>query len=309
MPVIVVLERPSILEFTSTATKTSRTKDLEKVLTENGLTRGQDVRPLDSRSIDAVADGGDDRPASMRRAPRPPSSPSRTTGYGSRSDRRGRSRKDRQAMIVGNTSFEEEEIIADFELSTGNCLSFIRQQRSLPKEALEGDLDELRSNYMDRGFADFARDDVRVSISPDKRDIFVTISIAVSDRYMIPTSSWPATWSSRKSEFPGLILAAAGDTFTRRADAKRGVHALRLGQDGMRSAEIRAVPELDEDEAGRRSRSPSIREIAPMCAASTSTAPQRRRRGVPCRAMRQLELRAIRRVGRQRTRTRRRASC
>ncbi len=49
------------------------------------------------------------------------------------------------------------------------------------KQALEGDLEKLKSFYMDRGFADFRWDDVQVAISPDKRDIFVTISVTEGD--------------------------------------------------------------------------------------------------------------------------------
>jgi outer membrane protein insertion porin family len=53
-------------------------------------------------------------------------------------------------------------------------LSFIKKNDRYSKQALEGDLEKLKSFYMDRGFADFHWDNVQVAISPDKRDIFVT---------------------------------------------------------------------------------------------------------------------------------------
>jgi outer membrane protein insertion porin family len=156
--------------------------------------------------------------------------------------------KIRQVNIVGNTSFDEEDIISDFELSTGNWMSFIRQNDRYSKEALEGDLEKLRSYYMDRGFADFRTDDVQVAISPDKRDIFVTISVTEGDRYTIADVKLAGEMVIPEEELEGLILAQPGETFSQAVlTQSEQFMALRLGQDGYAFAEVRAVPELDEE--------------------------------------------------------------
>ena len=156
--------------------------------------------------------------------------------------------KIRQVNIVGNTSFEEDEIIADFELSTGNWLSFIRDNDRYSKEALEGDLEKLRSFYMDRGFADFRTDDVQVAISPDKRDIFVTVSVTEGDRYTISEVKLAGEMVIPEAQLSGLILAQPGETFSQAVLTQtEQLMSLRLGQDGYAFAEIRAVPELNEE--------------------------------------------------------------
>ncbi|HLF13043.1 MAG TPA: outer membrane protein assembly factor BamA, partial [Gammaproteobacteria bacterium] len=158
--------------------------------------------------------------------------------------------KIRQVNIVGNTSFEEEEIIEDFELSTGNWLSFMRQNDRYSREALEGDLETLRSFYMDRGFADFRADadDVQVAISPDKRDIFVTISITEGDRYTISDVKLAGEMVVPEQDLRALILAQPGDTFSQAVLTRtEEFMASRLGLDGYAFAEIRAVPELDDE--------------------------------------------------------------
>src|SRR5688572_19351414 len=184
--VIVVLERPSILEFTFDGNKDIKDEDLEKVLTENGLATG---KTFDQATVDQLTQslteeyyGRGKYGAKVTATVEPvPDNRVRVSIQIEEGDRA----KIRQVNIVGNTSFEEADIIGDFELSTGNWLSFIRNNDRYSKEALEGDLEKLRSFYMDRGYADFRADDVQVAISPDKRDIFVTISITEGDRYTI----------------------------------------------------------------------------------------------------------------------------
>ena len=97
----------------------------------------------------------------------------------------GDAAKIREVNIVGNTSFTGQGDLAGFELKTGNWLSFIKKNDRYSKQALEGDLEKLKSFYMDRGFADFHWDNVQVAISPDKRDIFVTVAVTEGERYKI----------------------------------------------------------------------------------------------------------------------------
>jgi outer membrane protein insertion porin family len=156
--------------------------------------------------------------------------------------------KIRQVNIVGNAEFEDEEIIDGFELSTGNFLSFIRKNDRYSKQALEGDLETLRSFYMDRGFADFRWDDVQVAISPDKRDIFVTISITEGDRYTISDVRLAGEMVVPEADLKALIFAQPGQTFSQRLlSQSEQLMGLRLGQDGYAFAQIRAVPELSQE--------------------------------------------------------------
>src|SRR5690606_2068280 len=91
----------------------------------------------------------------------------------------------RQINLVGNRTFSDDTLLENFKLRTPHWLSFIRQVDRYSREDLSGDLEMLESYYMDRGFADFAIESTQVAISPDKRDIFITINIIEGDRYKI----------------------------------------------------------------------------------------------------------------------------
>ena len=248
--VIVVLERPSILEFTFDGNKDIKDEDLEKVLTENGLAAG---KTFDQSTLDQLTQSlteeyygrGKYAAKVMATVEEVPDNRVRVAIQIEEGDRA----KIRQVNIVGNTSFEERDIIDDFELSTGNWMSFIRKNDRYSREALEGDLEKLRSFYMDRGFADFRADDVQVAISPDKRDIFVTISITEGDQYTIGDVKLAGEMVIPAPQLEGLMLAQPGQTFSQAVlTQSEELMALRLGQDGYAFAEIRAVPELDEQE-------------------------------------------------------------
>jgi outer membrane protein insertion porin family len=247
--VVVVLERPSILEFTFDGNKDIKDEDLEKVLTENGLTVGKtfDRSTLEQLTQSLTEEYYGRGKYAAKVTPTVETLEDNRVRVSIQIEEGDRA-KIRQVNIVGNTSFEEDDIIADFELSTGNWMSFIRQNDRYSKEALEGDLEKLRSYYMDRGFADFRTDDVQVAISPDKRDIFVTISVTEGDRYTISDVKMAGEMVIPEADLEGLILAQPGETFSQAVlTQSEEFMQLRLGQDGYAFAEVRAVPELNEE--------------------------------------------------------------
>jgi outer membrane protein insertion porin family len=247
--VIVVLERPSIQEFTFKGNKDIKDEDLKKVLDEHGLSQGKifDQSTLDelTQSLTDEYYGRGKYGAKVTPTVEPlEDNRVRVSIQIEEGDRA----KIRQVNIVGNTAFEEKDVISGFELKTGNWLSFIRKNDRYSKEALEGDLEKLRSYYMDRGFADFRVDDVQVAISPDKRDIFLTISIVEGDRYTISDVKMAGDMVVPEDELKKLILAQPGETFSQSLLTRsEELMNLRLGQDGYAFAEIHAVPDLDKE--------------------------------------------------------------
>ncbi|MCZ6475480.1 MAG: outer membrane protein assembly factor BamA [Gammaproteobacteria bacterium] len=124
----------------------------------------------------------------------------------------------------------------------------MRNDDRYSKQALEGDLETLRSFYMDRGFADFRWDSVQVAISPDKRDIFITVNITEGDRYTISDVKLAGQMVVPEEDLRALIYTGPGQIYS------QGVLTLseefmraRLGQDGYAFAQVQAVPELDRD--------------------------------------------------------------
>ena len=247
--IVVVRERPSIESFEIEGNKDIKTEDLMESLRNVGLATG---RTFDRSTLDNVAMFMREQYYSQGK-------------YGVQIDttvedrpnntvrikidvKEGDRAKIRQVNLVGNETFTEEEIREDFELDTGNWLSFIRQDDRYRKEALEGDLERLRSFYMDRGFANFQVESTQVAISPNKKDIFVTIAINEGEQYTISDIKFVGDMVIPEPYLRAYVLAQPESTFnlgllTASADFMRN----RLGEQGYANAEIEPVPELDHE--------------------------------------------------------------
>ena len=247
--VIAVLERPSIEEFTIEGNDEIKTEDLEESLRQVGLTRG---KVFDRSVLEEVQQFLYEQYYSRGRYGVSVETPIEDIGdnrvrVGIEIEEGARS-KIRQINVVGNTSFTDREILGDFELSTGNWLSFIRNDDRYSKEALEGDLESLRSFYMDRGFADFRVESIQVAISPDKQDIFITVNVTEGDRYTISDVQLAGDMVVPEEELRRLVYAQPGQLFSQQVIALSEEYlTLRLGQDGYGFAQVQAVPELDEE--------------------------------------------------------------
>jgi outer membrane protein insertion porin family len=246
--VLAVLERPSIDEFTIEGNEDIETEQLESSMREVGLAPG---KVFDRSVLEEVTQALTEQYYSQGKYAVIIDTPVEILP-----DNRvkvgieiqeGERAKIRQVNVVGNKSFNDEEILDEFELQTGNFLSFIKKDDRYSKQALEGDLEALRSFYMDRGFADFRWDSVQVAISPDKRDIFITINIAEGERYVISDVKLVGEMVVPEEDLRSLILVKPGQTFSQQLlAATEEFMSLRLGQDGYAMAQIQAVPELTE---------------------------------------------------------------
>ena len=246
---IVVRERPSIESFVIDGNKDIKTEDLMESLRGVGLARG---RTFDRSVLDNVemflreqyydrGKYGVNIETDIKERPNNTVRISIDVNEGDRA-------KIRQVNIVGNKTFTDEEVRSGFTLDTANWLSWIRQDDRYAKESLEGDLEILRSYYMDRGYADFKIDSTQVAISPNKKDMFVTINIDEGELYSISEVKLVGDMVIDEVFLRTLVLAQPGSVFnqnllTQSAD----LMSFRLGEEGYANAEIEPVPELDHE--------------------------------------------------------------
>ena len=97
----------------------------------------------------------------------------------------GRVTKIKQINIVGNNAFDDKTLLGKFELNTSNLLSFYSKDDQYSKQKLSADLETLRSYYLDRGYINFSVESTQVAITPDKKDIYVTINVKEGDIYKL----------------------------------------------------------------------------------------------------------------------------
>ncbi|HEX7026861.1 MAG TPA: outer membrane protein assembly factor BamA [Gammaproteobacteria bacterium] len=97
----------------------------------------------------------------------------------------GRPASIRQITIVGNNSFPDEEILDEFESGVKAWYQLFTSRDDYARSKLTGDLETLESFYLDRGYINYELDSTQVTISPDKKDIYITINISEGEKFKV----------------------------------------------------------------------------------------------------------------------------
>ncbi len=153
----------------------------------------------------------------------------------------------KQINIVGNHRFTEKELRKGFTLDTPNWLSFITKNDQYSKQKLAADLETLRSFYLNRGYLNFSIISTQVSITPDKRDIYITINITEGDQYKISEVTLSGKLVLKPEELFPLVKINPGDVFSRKrvTEAVDRISA-KLGDQGYAFANVNTVPDVDK---------------------------------------------------------------
>ncbi len=247
--IIAVLERPTIEDFTIDGNSEIETEQLEESMRAVGLARG---RVFDQSVLANIQQALTETYYARGRYGVQIDTPVEELGDGrvtvAINIDEGLRATIRQINLVGNTSFSDDEITSGFQSTTANWLTWIRADDRYTKVALEGDLEVLRAFYMDRGFADFRYDSVQVAISPDKRDIFITVNITEGDRYTIADITLAGDLVVSAEELREQIRANPGEIFSQDIlSISEQLIRNRLGQDGYAFATVQAIPDLNEE--------------------------------------------------------------
>jgi outer membrane protein insertion porin family len=153
-----------------------------------------------------------------------------------------------QIRIIGNKAFTEAQLINQLSLSTPTWLSWYTKSDRYARERLAGDLETLRSFYLNRGFLEFSIDSTQVSIAPDREDVFITVSITEGERYTVTGHRFSGTTLGRDDELNRLFLLKPGEVFS----GERLTESVRMmtdlyGQIGYAFANVNALPEVDRE--------------------------------------------------------------
>ena len=154
----------------------------------------------------------------------------------------------RSITFSGNTVFSDGVLRGQMELSTPNWLSWYTKRDQYSRQKLSADLETVRSYYLNRGYLDFKIDSVQVSISPDKRDIFVSITVAEGERYTVSGVKLAGEMLGLDEELQPLVDTRSGEVFSAErinAVAKRITD--RLSTLGYAFATANPVPEADRE--------------------------------------------------------------
>jgi len=142
----------------------------------------------------------------------------------------GRVAKIRNINIVGNSAFDNDELLGKFQLS---AQAFFSDNDQYSKQKLSADLENLRSYYLDNGYINFNIDSTQVTITPDKKDVYVTINISEGDKYHIRDVKLTGELIVPEEELFKLITVHGGDVLSRKAATESSAAiSVRLGKEG-----------------------------------------------------------------------------
>jgi outer membrane protein insertion porin family len=156
--------------------------------------------------------------------------------------------KIRGINIVGAQAFDEDDLIDLFVLRTPGWLTWYTKADRYSREKLAADLEALRAHYQNRGYIDFSIESTQVSITPDRKDIYITVNIIEGEKYTVSDVELSGQLLVPKEDLRKLVQLKPGDVFSReKLAASTKAISERLGNDGYAFANANAVPNFDKE--------------------------------------------------------------
>ena len=150
--------------------------------------------------------------------------------------------------IIGAKDFSERELLRQMQLTTPGWLTWITKDDQYSKQKLTGDLESLRSFYLNRGYLESTIDSTQVSITPDREKIYITVALTEGPVYRLGDVKFSGDLIVPERELRELVAMNPGDTFSREKvieSVKRITD--RLSNDGYSFANVNPVPDVDRE--------------------------------------------------------------
>ena len=248
--VITVVERPSVASIDIEGNKAISTDDLMKGLKQSGLAEGEIFQRATLEGVrnellrQYVAQGRYSASVEAEVI----AQPRNRVGLKIRIDE-GEVAAIKHINVVGNSVFEQSELDDQFTLKTSNWLSFFKNDDKYAREKLSGDLERLRSYYMDRGYINMEIVSTRVSITPDKKQVYISVNINEGAKYQVRDIKLRGDLKVPEEQLEALMLVQKGQVFSRKLmTTTSDLVTRRLGNEGYTFANVNAVPTPNKDD-------------------------------------------------------------
>lgn len=150
--------------------------------------------------------------------------------------------------IIGNEEYSDSDLISRMELRETGWWNSITNKDKYAREKLSGDLETLRSHYLNNGFVDFTVESSNVSLAPDKQQVFVTLAIDEGPQYSVREVKLEGNLIVEEEELEQLIVLEEGETFSQeRMTLTSNLITRRLGREGYSFANVEATPQTHDD--------------------------------------------------------------
>ena len=248
--IINVVERPSVASIEFEGNKAISTEDLLKGMKQSGLAEGEIFQRATLEGMrnelqrQYVAQGRYSATVDTEVLPQPRN----RVGLKVKIDE-GSVAAIQHVNVVGNHVFTDKELIGTFTLKTSNWLSFFTNDDKYAREKLTGDLERLRSYYLDRGYINMDITSTQVSITPDKKHVYITVNINEGEKYTVRDVKLSGDLKVPQDQLEALLLVQKGQVFSRKLMTTTSDQITRrLGNDGYTFANVNGVPTPHDDD-------------------------------------------------------------
>jgi outer membrane protein insertion porin family len=151
-----------------------------------------------------------------------------------------------EIRVLGSQAFSEGTLVGLMDLTTSGWLTWYTKNDRYSRAKLNADLETIRSYYLNRGYLEFNVESTQVTISPDKQEITITITVSEGQPYTVTAVRLQGDYLGKDEEFRELVRIKPGEPY-RALDATETTKAFteRFGIYGYAFARVETTPEID----------------------------------------------------------------
>lgn len=245
-----VLERPAISEITWSGNSDIEDEQLEEILNDIGIVKGRVFNPS---ALDKIEQGLKQQAYFSRGKYAVRITTSVKELERNRVDidieiSEGVIATIKQVNIVGNSIYDDDTLLSELQLGVPGTWDWFTSMDEYAKPKLAADQETLKSYYQDRGYIRFAVDSTQVTITPDKKDIYITMNITEGDKYKVKDIKLAGDLKLEESELRKLIFISEGDVFSRNKMIEgKDLVKRRLGNEGYAFANVKVMPIINDE--------------------------------------------------------------